>query len=226
MTPLPLFSGVRWQIPYITYEQTPPSGSGDFFLDAEVNQFAVMNTAGLKLHLPPNRVLLYDTTPNDGAGGFAFDLTTHEGQRCRDLEIYFGIRGNFANTFDSLMLYYNDDNEDANYRYSYASANEASAAVACAGAATAFMAFVVANTGPSNEYSMGRMLISDYRSPTTLKHMQLRMSYGLTTTSLNTFQLNHRWTVNAIRKISMRVDGAPTDTLNSNSRVVVIGHKY
>ena len=221
-----LFNGKRLRMPYITEPQeTPPTDMVDFYGDAEHYLPAVKDETGATMHMPPNIIELFETTPND-SGGFVFDLENTEADRCRHLELIMYLRSTVSAATDIIYLFFNYDFVLANYRYTYLAWSETAAVPGSATAATPTIGFMTAASGPTNDFTYARFWIPNFRSTLNVKHTYSRQCYSLGAASLASSLINHRWNKNPIRQISIRPDGYTTDTFNTSSKVQVLGHRF
>lgn len=221
-----LFNGKRLRMPYIAKpKETPPTDMVDFFGDSEHYLPAVKDETGATMHLPPNIIELFDTTPND-SGGFVFDLENTEADRCRHLELIMYLRGTVSATTDIVYMYFNYDFVVANYRYTYLAWSETAAVPGSATSAIPVIAFVTAATGQTNDFAYVRAWIPNFRETINVKHVFTRANYTLGASSLAGSEINMKWGKLPIKQISIRPDGYTTDTFNTNSKVIVLGHRF
>jgi hypothetical protein len=144
---------------------------------------------------------------------------------CYALEIWAYLRSGVAATSDGIILIYNDDAVTANYKYGYSVWSEAAALPSNANGTTPFGGFITAGNSGSNEYSFYRIWIPWFQSSSELRNARVRGDYSTGATNLDGIYLRQRWKAEAITNVRIRVDGYPTDSFNSNSRVVMWGHK-
>lgn len=221
-----LFNGKRLRMPYIPKPQeTPPTDMVDLFGDIEHYLMAVKDETGATLHLSPNIIKLSDINPND-SGGFVVNLENTEADRCRHLMLIMNIRSTVSATADIAYIYFNYDFVVANYRYSYIAWSEGAAVPGSATAATPTIAFCSAATGPTNDFTSVMIWIPNFRETINVKHAFARGNYSLGSSSLAGSFINLYWNKNPIKQISIRPDGYPTDTFNSNSKLIALGYRF
>lgn len=221
-----LFNGKRLRLPYITEPQeTPPTDMVDLFGDAEHYLLGVKNESGATLHLPPNIIELAEVNPND-SGGFAINLEETEADRCRHLTLIMNVRSTVSAATDIIYMYFNYDFVIANYRYTYIAWSETAAVPGSATAATPTIGFISAATGPTNDFSPITIWIPNFRSTLNIKHAFARATYSLGAASLAGSMINMLWNKNPIKQISIRPDGYTTDTFNTSSKLIVLGHRF
>lgn len=204
----------------------PEAGKADFYANGRIGHPAIYTTDGMSIALPPNAVVLYDlTTPNDN-GGFHFDLDTKPALDCQHIEIIYALRGTVAAVTDNVYTYYNNLIVAASYRYSYHSWSEAAATSPSGGNALPFTMIMPGNTAtPSTEYAKGRMRVPRFQDPNVQHRLINRGGWSSASTNCAGLKANNRWSFEPVVSIQIRTDNWGTDDFNSNSHIVVLGHK-
>lgn len=206
----------------VTLSTTAPvsPSAGDMWIDTTTyTLYVYYNDGDSSQWVSPNaqavhpKVLLQEIT-NATAGEFDFDSIDQSYNR---LIIEGMIRGGVSAASDNLLAYFNADTTDGNYHrqahYAYNGSHATSES------AHPYAAFIVANSGPANEYHHFRMVIEDYTGSYRKKAKTEWYGEDAADSMYNGNIAIVSAVTDALTRVRIRTDNHPTDGILGTLRL-------